>query len=170
MQTSYTTDNAQALPGMIADSNTPQDIQVFFAAEAMPAGVLVTLVPGTNTVELPKSTSSTVNPLAGVTVFQESDVPGGYAVGAPVPVMRKGKIWTNYHGTAPANLIAPNLMHASDNTGSELAFRGFVTATATSTSAGVEITALAGGVVARNDAAQLDATDGLIVLELNLPA
>lgn len=166
-QTTYTNDNAIAIAGMIADTSDPHTIETFVNGEgsALPAGLLVT-IKSDGTVELPKATSSTVNAVVGVTVYDASAPPGGAAIGGLVQVMRKGKIWAQYHGTVPANFAAPNVMHASDNTGSELAFRGMVTATATSTSAGVEITALGGGILARDQ----DTADTLVVLELNLPA
>jgi len=169
-QTTYSNDYGLAIAGMIADSAGPQHVESPINGEGavLAPGTIVT-IKSDGTVELPKATSSTLNPIYGVVLYDESMPPGGWPAGGPVAVMRKGKVWCSYDGTAPGNMTVPNISHASDNTGSKQFARGYLTASATSTTAGVEITAPGGGIVARADQG-VDTTNKLVIAELNFPA
>ena len=75
-------------------------------------------------------------------------------------------MWVEYAGTAPAVEAKPNIMHASTNDGGNAQHRGKVTSSATSSSAGAEISAAPDGIVV----IKVDSDLGLALCEFNLPA
>ncbi len=113
----------------------------------------------------PQGTTTAMTIVGGV-AYNESLPPGGYLAGQHmVPVFRKGQMWVEYTGTAPTPELTFNIRHASDDTNSEAQHRGKITLTATSATAGQEITAAPTGMVC----VKVDTATSLALVEFNLP-
>jgi hypothetical protein len=180
-QTSYSTTMAVAVAGMAADAYRDLDIVGYVCSESIPFGCAVTLDTTTDaggqTVFLPKSTSSTIGTIVGVAMYvdtlQQNLAPTanvGWPSGTMVSVCRKGRVYGALLKTAtnPSPLANPNLCHASDDTsngGGQAKYRGFFTAESTSTSAGIEVTALPSGFRFIRDIS----TTGVCLIDINLP-
>jgi hypothetical protein len=155
-QTTYTSDYTAALAGQIADNSASECVS-YVCSEAIEAGRFVELHTD-GKVRNPQGT--TLTKPVGVAVYQVSDLPGGYAAGDVVCVMRKGRIYAQITGSAPGELVAANINHSS----TVATDRGKLTTTATSAGAGTEISALEGCRFVKSG------PSGLGQVELNLPA
>lgn len=165
-QLTYTNAPAVALAGMLADAPEQCSITSKPASEAIPPGVACVL-DSAGTVSLPKGTGALppngTGSLVGVSVYLSASPPGSYQIGDMVPMVRKGRIWAHFVGTGATENEAMQICHASDNTNSELANRGFFSDIAASTTAGQEKTLFARG-VARDGVGST-----LALVEMNLP-
>lgn len=160
-QTSYTTDLAAAVPGMVADNTSTRDIVSFVANEDIPFGRFVRLRTD-GKVELPKDDTL---PLVGVAIYVntlENSYPTGGAcikAGQVVAILRKGRVWAGYdNGGSIAGLTAVQLKNDTATPASQ----GMVTGS--SASAGVTRT-LGGRVVAFDG----QKTTTMALVEVNLP-
>lgn len=159
-QTSYAASPTIAVAGMLADTGD-KDIASYPAAEVIPAG-RVCVLKSDGTCELPKNegalpTSGAGAPI-GVSCYLSASPPGGYQIGDMVPLVRKGRVWAEFEGTGATDLEVMNVRHSS----TVATHRGKVTDAATSTSEGVEISALPRTVARKG-------TTGLALVEVNLP-
>jgi len=108
------------------------------------------------------ATASAAGKLMGGVAYNNALPPGGYKSGEfMVPVFRKGQMWIEYTGTAPAVETQAKVMSSSTTP----THRGKVTGDATSAGAGVEIYAMPGTCVIK-----VDTGLGLALVEFNLPA
>lgn len=161
-QTSYPLDPVAALAGLVVERISQRGR--YECSEDLPPGRLTAFNPATGQLRLPQST--TLARVIGGVPYQSSLPVGGYKAGEHmVAALRRGQIWLQYAGTAPAAETAVNVMHASDDTAGNAQHRGKVTASATATTAGAEISAIEGLVCVKVDTAL-----GLALCELNLPA
>jgi hypothetical protein len=161
VQTTYQQDLSVAIAGMIADGDV-SDLTSYAASEAIPYGRVVVVDAG-GTCSLPKTagampTSGVGSPL-GVSVYDSAGNPGGFQIGDMVPVLRRGKVWVEFTGTAAADNAALNVKNSS----TIATDRGKLTDVATSVSVGVEISAMP-----RTVAKQLVGTT-LVRVDINLP-
>lgn len=160
--TSYTLAPDAGVAGMIADFSSPQNVVSALANEAIPFGRIVELTatsdPGSPwTVQLPQGV--TLGKVLGVAVYDATHLPGGYAIGEMVPVLRRGKIWIEYTGGTQLALTALNVLHSSTIATN----RGKATMTATSATTGAEID------VTTIICAGVKGVSGLVKAELNQP-
>jgi hypothetical protein len=161
MQTSYQQDLSVALAGMIADGDVA-DITSYAASEAIPYGRVVVVDTG-GTCSLPKTagampTSGVGSPL-GVSIYDSAGNPGGFQIGDMVPVLRRGKVWAEFSGTAASDNTVLNVSNSS----TVATNRGKFTDAATSTTAGSEVSAMP-----RTVAKQLSGTT-LVRVDINIP-
>jgi hypothetical protein len=155
-QTSYTTDYTTALAGQLADAEHCEVVS-YPCSEAIEAGRMVELH-SDGKVRNPQGT--TLTKPVGLALYQATKLPGGYAAGEVVAILRKGKAYAQITGTAPGELVAANVNHSS-TTATD---RGKLTTTATSATAGSEISAREGVLFVKAG------PSGLGLVELNLPA
>lgn len=174
-QTTYTLDNKIAHVGQVADLRNA----VYVSAVAdgdIPFGRLVEYS-AAGKVRLPQAT--TLGKLVGMAVYDETKEPygpletatnaSGWKSGSMVRILRKGSGYVEYSGTAPTGAyVAANVRHASDDTNTEAQYRGTVTQTTTSVTAGQEKSASPEGMVAVKTNATMSPTGAL--MELNFPA
>lgn len=173
-QTTYQRDYDPAIAGMIADTGLHAEITSKTASEPIPAGSFVVL-DAAGTVSLPKTAGGIPangnGALYGLALYKNlhSIVTSGiYATGEMVPILRQGRAWALYVGTAAAgDMAALRVEGASDNSATRVQYRGWATDGAAGTTVGQEKTALARG-VARGGSA-LTANVGLAIVELNIP-
>lgn len=173
-QLTHTQTLAPAVAGMPGD--TEFELVSFVAEEAIPFGRFVEWNATNKTVQLPKST--TLGNVVGVAAYPDMKTPlvgqpgptnpYGYAKGEIVRVLRKGRVWVEAQGTAVADFARANIMHASTDGSGNAQHRGKATATATSATAGAEISLAPTAVVAFPPPSTNPA--GLALVELNLPA
>ena len=142
------------------------DVRSYRCSEDLAAGVLLELNTD-GTVRAAQGTTTGL-PIAGVSILQtarSSTAPLAtnvtYKSGDIVPVLLRGSIWTAFNGGSPVVGAAVNVKHSS----TIATFRGYATLTAANSTAGTEITALAG---ARCE--QVNAAGDLVLLAVNLPA
>jgi len=159
-QTTYLTDRAIAVAGQLADGGNDIHIATWPASEVIPFGLAVEVVSGK--VRLPQSTGQEIATFGGVAMYKDMAVPGGYAIGDMVPVLRKGRIW----GVGSSTLTgATELEDAKVSHSSTVATdRGKFTDAASAATAGSEIS----GVVAKFRGSK--STTALVLVELNLPS
>lgn len=113
----------------------------------------------------PQGTS--LGKVLGGVAYNPALPPGGYQAGEDiVPAFRKGQVWLEYTGTAPAVEAKPNVCHASTDEEGNAQHRGKITGSDTSSSAGEEISAGPDGIVV----IKVDSDLGLALCEFNLPA
>ena len=111
--------------------------------------------------------ATTLGKVIGGIAYNPSLPPGGYKAGEDiVPAFRKGQMWLEYTGTAPAVEAKPNVCHASTDGASNAQHRGKLTGAAVDTDAGEEISAGPEGLVV----IAVDAALSLALCEFNLPA
>lgn len=109
-------------------------------------------------------TAGAAGKLLGGVMYNHALPPGGYSLAndlGPVPLMRRGQMWVEYVGAAPAAETQVKVKSSS----TVATDRGKITGDATSAVAGSEVYALEGAVVIKTDA-----TLGLALVEFNLPA
>lgn len=157
MQATFSMDPVIGLPGQVADA-TEAEIKAFVAEEDILPGRLVEVNPATGRVRVPAST--TLGRVAGIACFMSFAPPGGWKAGQQIPVLRKGRIFTEFNGGTASPLLAANVNHSS----TVATHRGKLTASATSVVAGSEISAVPAAVFVRDSGS---ATLG--ILEINLP-
>jgi hypothetical protein len=153
MQTTITQYHGTAVPGQLDSQSEDFVIDSWPASVVIPFGVVVEVA--NDAVNLPISTS--LGTVAGISVFADARMggtyaPGGssaYQVGEMVPVLRRGRIYANYHGGSQSNYGSVNVWHPSTDGSSNLKYAGYITNTATSTTAGQEIAALSNAVTPR---------------------
>lgn len=165
-QTTYNLDPAAALPGLMVEKGRMRGRLT--NSEALPPGRLVEVNAGQ--IRLPRGSApnflgaacynSQIAPSVTVAGIG-TPLPGGYASGDMVPVMRSGQVWLEYVGTAPAAESSVNVS-ASSTIATD---RGKVTVAAPSATAGSEVAAVEG-----LRCVAVDTTLGLALCELNLPA
>ena len=165
-QTTYQQDLTVACAGMIADGDVA-DITSYPASENIPFGRLV-VVDAAGTCSLPKfagaqPVSGVGSPL-GISLYDSATMPiagalGGYAVGDPVPILRRGKVWADFVGSAAVDNQALNF----GNSSTLAADRGKFRVDATSVVAGSEVTA-----APRTVAKQMVGTT-LVRVDINIP-
>ncbi len=159
-QETYPVDPVAALAGMVVNRESGGARGRYECSEDLSPGRFAEYYPTDGKLRAPQGTTFT-RP-TGVVPYQSSLPPGGYVAGEhQVQVIRRGQVWCEYGGTAPAAETAVNVMHSS----TIATDRGKVTASATSASAGVEISALEGAICVK-----VNTTLGLALIELNLPA
>jgi hypothetical protein len=137
-QTSYSTNRADAVAGMVSE-DAGCHIDSYPAAEAIPPGRLVVLN-SSGLLELPQDTEL-AKPV-GVSVFspmnQQGAIPAAgfeYAAGDMVPVLQRGRCYADLSGGSPAALVAANVNHSS----TVATHRGKFSASAPAGTAGSEI-------------------------------
>lgn len=141
-QTSYDLDSAVALPGQVADLSN-KVIVSYPAGGDIPFGAAVELQ-SDGTVIVPEDT--TLTKLVGIAVRDDllPQVIGGgspgYEAGDMVPVLRVGKVYALFNGGTDAALTKAHVKHSSTTA----TYRGYITASAVSASAGSEITDFGG--------------------------
>lgn len=162
-QTSFSVFPVEALQGQV---EVKGDVRSYRASEDLAAGIFLELNTD-NTVRAAQGTTTGL-PLAGVSILQtarSSTAPLSanvtYKSGDMVPVLMKGSIWVAFDGGTPVVGEAVNVKHSS----TIATYRGFASKTATDSTAGTEITAVAG---ARLE--QISAAGTLALLTVNLPA
>jgi hypothetical protein len=100
-----------------------------------------------------RATASAALKLAGVSLYKPTNIQGlvtadpttqlsstgvVYVAGDEVPVMRNGRVWVNFVGTARGDLATANVVQASSG-GASAAQDGFFTDAATSAGTGTEV-------------------------------
>lgn len=164
-QTSYTIDHAAAVAGQVVNGDLYRGR--YEVSETLSFGRLCELHTD-GKLRAPQGT--TLGKVIGGIPYNASLPPalvGGVYVNGwtsnDMPrVLRRGQMWVEYQGTAPAVEAKPNVMHSS----TIATHRGKVTADATSAVAGSEITAAPEGI----HVIKVDTTLGLALVEFNLPA
>jgi hypothetical protein len=160
-QTVYNLDMAQQIAGLIVERGTYNGR--FSTSEAVPPGRFLELASGS--LRLPQGTTLTapigVTPYFSHLPAQTDGTNNLYRSGDNPALLRKGQIWVEYAGTAPSVGASVNIMHSSTTATN----RGKVTASATSATAGSEISAVEG-----LKCMAVDTAGGLALVELNLPA
>lgn len=155
-QTSYSLDRTSAVAGQVVEST--RVVGRYQAAEEIPPGRFVVL----NTdgkLELPQDAS--LSKVVGVAMYRSAKAPEAWQVDDYVPVLRAGVIWCEASGGSPSDLASLNLHHSS----TVATNRGKVTASATSDSAGSEISDPGPVTCAQAD----DVPSGLLLVELAFP-
>lgn len=161
-QTTYNFDPKAALAGQIVEKGRMRGR--YECSEDLNPGELVELHTDG---KLRRLQGTTLGKIIGAVPYRADLPPGGYKAGEHmVAVLRTGQIWLKYSGTAPAVEAKPNVRHASTDGDSQAAFRGNVTATATDTDAGQEISAGPEGL----HVVKVDTATSLALVELNFPA
>jgi hypothetical protein len=101
VQLSVTETPAEGLPGMLYDLG-PHDVVTKIAADAIDFGEYVSFNDAEHC-ELPDSASEVTARQGGIALRDPSHPSGtGYAVGDPVPVLRKGRVWVAVEGAVTA--------------------------------------------------------------------
>lgn len=88
-----------------------------------------------------------------------------YAIGDPVPVLRRGRIFAEWKGTTQPAFGQAQVYHSS--TTADLADRGKVTDAAVGQSAGSEVSYLPAGVLTRY---KLPGTGPVVLIDVNFPS
>lgn len=149
VQTSYGAP-AKAIAGQLDTKHGESDILSCVAGEDIPYGRVVEWDATNRVIVLPKST--TLGSIVGISLYPVTNdstiLTGtlttnafGYKAGQVVPVLRRGRVNAEVTGTAGTELAAANVAHASTDGSSNLRNRGKLTASATSVTAGAEISA-----------------------------
>ena len=158
-QTSYDLDLVRAVAGQIQERYPGGLRGKYEASEELPVGRIVERHTD-GKLRLPQGT--TLGSVQGGVPYIATKQTAPFGVNdGPVPTLKKGQEWIQYAGTAPTVEAACNVMHSS-TTATD---RGKVTGSATSATAGSEISALAGCRVL-----DVDTSLGLALIEFNLPA
>lgn len=162
MQTSYQQDLSIAVAGMFADGDQDTSVTSYPASEVILPG-RVCVVKADGTCELPKTAgampTSGAGSVLGVSLYADSAPPGGYQIGDMVPILRRGKVWAEFVGTAATDLQVLNIKNSS----TIATDRGKFTTDATSTTAGVEVSA-----APRTVARKMSGTT-LVKVDINIP-
>lgn len=167
-QTSYSIDHAAAIAGQVVDGyyESRKVRGRYEYSEDLNFGRILELHTDG---ELRHPQGTSLGKVMGGCMYNPVLPPGGYSLAndlGPVPVMRKGQMWVEYTGTAPTVEAKPNICHASTDGSGNAQHRGKVTGSATSATAGAEISAAPEGVVV----IKVDTTLSLALVEFNLPA
>jgi hypothetical protein len=168
-QTTYSNYHAAAIAGQVVDGMVPRGQRGRYeCSEDLNFGRVLELHTD-GTLRQPQTAGAAGKLMGGLPYnpsLPPSNVAGSYVNGYAngqhmVPVLRKGQMWIEYTGTAPAVETQAKVMSSSTIP----THRGKVTGDATSAGAGVEIYAMPGTVVVK-----IDATLSLALVEFNLPA
>jgi hypothetical protein len=155
--TSYSNDPSPAIAGMVVERVNMRGR--YENSEELFPGRLTELH-SDGKLRLPQGT--TLTKVVGAVPYISSYPTDGYEAGKNiVPQLRRGSMWVEYSGTAPAEEASVNVMHSS----TIATHRGKVTASATSAVAGSEISAVEGLKCIR-----VDTTNSIALVEFNLPA
>lgn len=161
-QQTYPNDNQASIAGMVVSKEVMRGR--YECSEDLAPGRIAEYEPTAGKLRLPQ-TALLPRPIGGVP-YNSSLPPGGYLSGAfQVPVLRVGTMWIEYTGTAPTPESPVNVCNATDDSLSNKQHRGKVTASATATTVGAEITAVQG-----LRAIKVDTVNLLCLVEFNLPA
>jgi len=156
MQLTFTQDPKIGTPGQIQDAESSQIVSLVAAVDLLPGRVVE--VDSNNRINYPSST--TLGRVAGITCYVAGALPGSWKAGDQVPVLRKGRIFAEFSGGTQGNLVAANVNHSSTIATN----RGKVSTSATSATAGSEVSALGPCVLVRPVA-----DTSMCIVELNLP-
>lgn len=116
-------------------------------------------------------TASAVGKLLGVVVYSSADPvqrdgTGGFIAGSTVRILRRGRIYAEFTGTAGSDMLtALKVRSASDNSNSEVTHRGKLTDASASTTTGQEVYATK--LLALDETS--NSPSGLCLVELNGP-
>ena len=150
VQNSYATTPAYGVAGQLSHSSSMQaHIETGVSAEAVYPGRVVEINTSTGKCRPPQGTAfpSTTHKFYGIVLrddTRENNSDGTvkpYAANEPFPVLRRGAVWAELSGGTPVLETAINVKHASDDTASNAQHRGKLSQSATSATAGAEITA-----------------------------
>lgn len=143
-QTEYKLDMTPVFVGQVVDRRRMSG--AFECSEDIPFGRVVELHTDGKW-RLPQGT--TLGKYRAIAQYNSSYPPGGYKAGDQVAFLREGAVWAEYDGGgSPDPTAAINVRHSS----TVETHRGKVTASATSATAGSEISALGGAEFQRKDA------------------
>lgn len=159
-QTTYSLTPTVALAGQLAD-NGPHDIVSLPAGGTIPAGSLVIFSAGT--VILPNA--ATLASVVGVALWKaDKEAESDYAQYDMVPVLRTGRVYARFSGGTDTAYLQARVNHPSTGATASTV-QGVFTASATSATAGTEISVVPGAIWFRE---QTSST--LCLVELNLNA
>lgn len=167
-QTDYGFAPVSAVAGMRYSTMSSDEVVHGVASGTVQPGQLVESYGGQ--LRAAQSENGALYPIVGVALFRDSNVakpntsgptPAYYLAGEQIPVMRKGRIYTQWSGTTQGGYVTANYVHSSDGTHGQ----GVITDAATQSTTGNEIDALPGGirVIGPTNLATI------CLLELNLP-
>lgn len=178
VQNSYSQTPAYGVAGMLSHHSS--------AGSAIETGVAIEVVYPGRVVEISTTTGKCRNPqgtalpASGYKVFgivlrdesRENNADGtvkGYAIGEPFSVLRRGVVWAELSGGTPVLETAINVKHASDDTASNAQHRGKLSQSATSATAGAEISATA--IIAKQHSPGVAPSPAstIVLVEINLP-
>jgi hypothetical protein len=161
-QTSYPLDLVPAIVGQVVERGTMSGR--YECSEDIPFGRVVELHTDGKW-RLPQGT--TIGKVLAVAHYNPSYSSDGYKAGDQVAFLRSGKVWiANDGGGAPGPATGKmNVRHASTDANSEAQHRGKLTLTATSATAGSEISACNGTEFIKEDTAPT-----MALCHINFPA
>lgn len=176
VQNSYAQTPAYGVPGMHSHSSGDR-IETGVATEVVYPGRIVEISTTTGKCRPPQGTAF---PASGYKVFglvlrdetRENNADGtvkGYAVGEPFPVLRRGVAWAELSGGTPVLETVINVKHASDDTASNAQHRGKLSQSATSATAGAEITATTLIAKQHSPGVAPAPTSSIVLVEINSP-
>lgn len=156
VQTTYDLAPAVAVAGLLADSRYADIDGGLVAGEDIPFGRVVEFNTADGKLYLPKAT--TLGKAIGIALYPVTGEPYtgtagatnayGWKAGSRVQVLRKGRVWAEANGSAPANTnmyATANVVHASTDGSGNAQHRGKVTVAATSAGVGTEVSTLPAG-------------------------
>jgi hypothetical protein len=126
MQTQYDLNPGIARAGQLTHLQN-HTVDSYKCSEAIPAGRICELHTD-GLLRLPQGT--TLGKVAGISMYENSMSPGGYKSGDLVPVLRSGRIYVDFTGGTQTALAPANVMHATDDSLSNVVHRGKFTALA----------------------------------------
>lgn len=176
VQNSYAQTPAYGVPGMHSHSSGDH-VETGVATEVVYPGRIVEINTTTGKCRPPQGTAF---PASGYKMFglvlqdetRENNADGtvkGYAVGEPFPVLRRGVAWAELSGGTPVLETAINVKHASNDTASNAQHRGKLSQSATSATAGAEITATTMIAKQHSPGVAPSPTSSIVLIEINLP-
>lgn len=178
VQLTYPQNPAYGVPGQLSHSSsiTPH-VETGVSAESVYPGRVVEISTTTGKCRPPQGTAF---PASGHKVYgivlrddtRENNADGTvkpYAANEPFPVLRRGTVWAELSGGTPVLETAINVKHASDDTASNAQHRGKLSQSATSATAGAEITATAILAKAPSVGVAPSPASGIVLVEINLP-
>jgi hypothetical protein len=178
VQNSYAQTPAYGVAGMLSHhSGVGNAIETGVSAETVYPGRIVEISTTTGKCRPPQGTAF---PASGHKVFglvlrdetRENNADGtvkGYAAGEPFPVLRRGVAWAELSGGTPVLETVINVKHASDDTASNAEHRGKLSQSATSATAGAEITATALIAKQHSPGVAPSPASGIVLVEINSP-
>lgn len=178
VQNSYSQTPAYGVAGMLSHhSGVGNVIETGVGTEVIYPGRVVEVSTSTGKMRHPQGTAFPASgyKFGGLVLrdeTRENNVDGtskGYAVGEAFPVLTRGVAWAELSGGTPVLETAINVKHASDDTASNAQHRGKLSQSATSATAGAEITATV--VVAKQPAPGVapSPASGIVLVEINKP-
>lgn len=178
VQNSYATTPAYGVAGQLSHSSSMQaHIETGVSAESVYPGRVVEINTSTGKCRPPQGTAfpATTHKMFGIVLrddTRENNADGTvkpYAANEPFPVLRRGAVWAELSGGTPVLETAINVKHASDDTASNAQHRGKLSQSATSATAGAEISATS--IIAKAPALGVAPSPAstIVLVEINLP-